>query len=335
MDRSGPPDTNRQLDILSQDGPRDDVAIDSLSDLEEEVLEYAARARAKNTVRAYRADWEHFVAWCQQQRRSSLPAEPSTVALYLAAFAQRRRITTLARRLVTLTEIHRARSYDPPTRHIAVRSVWEGIKRTHGVAARAKRPTLIQDIRDMVAVLGNTPLGQRDKALLLVGFAGALRRSELVGLDVGHIQMTAQGMVLTVPFSKTDQEGRGRQVGIPFGNNLETCPVNAVSEWLKTGGITDGPVFRAVRANGSIARTRLVDRTVARVVKRTLLRLGRDPSHYAGHSLRAGLATQAAISGVSERVIQQQTGHRSLLILRRYIRSGELFRDNAAGKIGL
>ncbi len=175
----------------------------------------------------------------------------------------------------------------------------------------------------------------RDRALLLLGFAGAMRRSELVGLDVADVVETADGLVVTIRRSKTDQEGQGRKIGIPYGSKLATCPVRSLRAWKARAKITEGPLFRQVNRHGKVLEGRLGDRTVALVVKRAVAATGVDATNYAGHSLRAGLATAAAMAGVSERVIQGQTGHKSLPILRRYIREGSLFRENAAAEVGL
>jgi integrase len=175
----------------------------------------------------------------------------------------------------------------------------------------------------------------RDRALLLLGFAGAFRRSELVSLDTGDVASAADGLVITLRRSKTDQEGQGRQVGLPFGSNPRTCPVRALRDWFTAAAIADGPIFRGVDRHGNIAVTRLTDQSVALVVKRAAAAAGLDPADYAGHSLRSGLATAAAMAGVSERSIMAQTGHKSLPVVRRYIRSGGLFRRNAAAAVGL
>jgi len=187
----------------------------------------------------------------------------------------------------------------------------------------------------MVLALPEGPLGLRDRALLLVGFAAALRRSKLVGLDVEDLGFEQAGMVLTLRRSKTDQEGQGQTVAIPYGRHDSTCPVLAVKVWLDASGITAGPVFRAVDRHGNIAAARLSDRAVANIVKRAAAAAGLDPADYAGHSLRSGMATAAARAGASERAIMDQTRHRSVAMVRRYIRRGQLFADNAAGRLGL
>jgi integrase len=187
----------------------------------------------------------------------------------------------------------------------------------------------------MLEGLGTDPAGCRDRALLLLGFAGALRRSELVGLDLADVTEGTDGLTVHLRRSKTDQEGTGRTVGIPFWSNPVTCPVRAWRDWLEVSSITEGPAFRPVDRHGRIGPTRLSAPAVALVLKRHAARAGLDPGEVAGHSLRAGLATSAASAGVPERVIAEQTGHRGTAMLRRYIREGSLFRANAASTVGL
>ena len=186
----------------------------------------------------------------------------------------------------------------------------------------------------MVATLPDNLLGLRDRALLLIGFAGAFRRSELVSLDVEDVEECAEGLRVTLRRSKTDQEGAGEVKGIPYGRKLETCPVRALRAWLEAAGITAGPIFRSVNRHGQVQPGRLSDKAVALVVKRAAEAAGFDATRYAGHSLRTGLTTSAAAAGVQERDIMRQTGHRSVNMVRRYIREGELFRSNAAAQVG-
>jgi integrase len=180
-----------------------------------------------------------------------------------------------------------------------------------------------------------TRVGLRDRALLLLGFAGAFRRSELVGLDVTDLELSSGGLVVTLRRAKTDQEGRSRRVGIPYGSSERTCPVRSLQAWLDSARISDGPVFRSLDKFQRVQNRRLSDKAVARIVKRRAAAVGLDPARYAGHSLRAGLATSAAAGGASERVIMAQAGHRSADMVRRYIRGGNLWRENAASLAGL
>lgn len=187
----------------------------------------------------------------------------------------------------------------------------------------------------MIARLPENLLGVRDRALLLIGFAGGFRRSELVALDVADIVVTRDGLVVTIRRSKTDQEGEGRKIGVPYGSNPITCPVRALQDLLQQCGYSEGPLFRPINRHGNMASIRLSGAAVADVVKRYIEAAGLDASDFSGHSLRSGLATSAAMAGASERSIMDQTGHRSLNMVRRYIRDGSLFRENAVTMVGL
>ena len=311
----------------------------------EQARDYAAEAKAPNTRRAYAADWRAFTEWCSSAGLGSLPATGDTVALYLTSQAGMLKTSTLQRRLSAISQAHQVAGHETPIRSAAVRLVWAGIRRKHGTAQTGKAPALIEDLRDMVDAMApqvrrvrgqgsRAPepwplLALRDRALLLLGFAGAFRRSELVGLNFEDLEVGRAGIAVNLRRSKTDQEGQGRKIGIPRGTGL-TCPVKAVQEWLQATGIESGPLFRPVNRHGQLQPGRLSDRAVALVVKRWAEAIGLDPEVFAGHSLRAGLATSAAAAGASERAIANQTGHKSMAVLRRYIRDGELFRDNAA-----
>lgn len=298
---------------------------------------YVAHSKAQSTTKAYRSDWKHFQSWCRSHALPPLPAHPETVALYIADAAREGfKVSTISRRLAAISKAHQTAGHDSPAamRHAAVSEVWRGIRRVEGIAPTQKTPATTDTLRAMLETLPDGLLGGRDRALLLLGFAGAFRRSELVGLRVSDLAFGAEGLVVTLRRAKTDQEGEGRRVGIPYGSNPATCPVRSVQGWLDRSGISEGPIFRSVDRHGRIG-DRLSDKAVALVVKRCADAAGLDARDFSGHSLRSGLATAAAIAGVSERAIMQQTGHRSTAMVRRYIRDGSLFRDNAAAKVGL
>lgn len=292
---------------------------------------YLDAATAAATRRGYGSDLEHFRTWCVTIGHSALPAEPATVARYVAALAaDGYKVATLQRRLAAISSAHQAAGLDTPTKSTAVRTVMQGIRRTHGTAQDGKAPLLPSDLKLMVAELDDSPAGRRDRALLLLGFAGAFRRSELVGLDVGDLRSTPQGLIVTLRRSKTDQEGEGAEKGIPKGRDRELCPVRAVQAWLKAASLESGPLFRAISRSGRVGEKRLADYHVVRVIKELTEAIGLDPEDYGGHSLRVGLATAAAQAGVDERRIMLQTGHRSEKMVRKYIRSAKLFEGNAA-----
>ena len=307
----------------------------SLAPLVEQAAGYVHASKSSATRRAYAADWSAFRSWCESVGAESLPASPSTVAVYLAHLAEQgRAVASIGRALVAISQAHRMAGHLSPRGAAAVTETMRGIRRTHGVAQRQKAPVLVEQLRAMLEALPATLLGSRDRALLALGWSGAFRRSELVALDVADLAWTRDGLEVTVRRSKTDQEGAGRKVGIPYGGNPATCPVRAVRAWLDEAAIVEGPVLRSVDRHGHIGG-RLSDRAVALVVQRHAAAHGLDPAKVGGHSLRAGLATSAAKAGKSERAIMAQTGHRSVAMVRRYIRDASLFSDNAAAGIGL
>jgi site-specific recombinase XerD len=306
-----------------------------MAEIAADARDYVVASRAENTTRVYRTGWAQFTVWCDEHGVTPLPASAETVAFYMADLAKTAKPATIDARLAAISSAHRAAGYDSPTKAEAVRLIRRGVRRTLGTAQRRVRPVTVPELRTMVEGLGTDPAGCRDRALLLLGFAGALRRSELVGLDVADFTEGTDGFTVRLRRSKTDQEGAGRTVGIPYGTNSATCPVRAWRAWLEVSGITEGPAFRSVDRHGHLGATGLSAQVVALVLKRHAAQAGLDPKEVAGHSLRAGLATSAAAAGVPERVIADQTGHKGTAMLRKYIREGSLFRENAASAVGL
>lgn len=302
----------------------------SLVPLAFRAAEIARKARSANTRRAYVSDWADFRVWCDARVMASLPAEPETVILYLTELSARLKASTLARRVATISQAHQAAGLEWPS---SIRLFLRALRREkaeQGSIERGKRAILGPELRVMLEAIPMTTLGLRDRALLLVGYLGAFRRSELVGLDVEHIEIVDSGLIVHLHRSKTDPEGKGEKRGIPRSADEGVCPVRVLTQWLEKALIQRGPVFRTVTRSGRIGGRRLSDRAVARAVKRYAAAALLDGSQLAGHSLRAGLATSAAMAGKSERAIMQQTGHKSVSMVRRYIRDGNLFRDNAA-----
>ncbi len=297
--------------------------------------QYLGASKSANTLRAYAADWRDFEGWCAHVGRSPLPSDAETVALYIAELAATSKVSTISRRLTTIHKAHEVEGLASPARHPLVKDVFDGIKRELGVLQRGKTPLLLSEISPMVDTCENAITGIRDRALLLVGFAGAFRRSELAALRVDDLTFVPDGLVVFLARSKTDQEGQGVKKALPYGQHDATCPVRALQAWLDVLGVGSGPVFRRIYASGRIGAHALSDRTIALIVKKAALAAGLDPRKYAGHSLRSGFATQAAISGASERAILKQGNWASERMARRYIRDANLFRDNAAGQIGL
>lgn len=306
------------------------AALIQLVPLAEQARTFAVAARAERTRDAYRQQWSAFEAFCQVHGLRSMPAAPSTVAMYLSArAAEGRKVATLAQALAAISQAHQLAGHTSPRSSTAVRETFKGIRRTLGSAPAQKAPLLASQLRAIAAELPETLGAQRDRALLLVGFAGAFRRSELVALDVSDCAFSTEGLTITLRRSKTDQEGLGRKVGLPYGSKASVCPVRALQAWLDAAGVTEGALFRSVDRHGNVGGE-LGGRDVARIVKRAAAASGLDAKVFAGHSLRAGLATSAAKAGKGAHAIMKTTGHRSVAMVQRYIRDAELFNDNAA-----
>jgi integrase len=336
---AGDETTERKQPIVGIDDlvSAQDAVRAALASAMEQARDYAKESKATNTRRAYRSDWADFAAWCAAHALAALPAAPETVALYLAAQAADRKPSTLARRLTAIAQAHKTAGYESPTTHPSVRQVVAGIRRAKGTAQEGKAAAVTREVRAMCEALPSVPAlrRQRDAALLLVGFAGAFRRSELVALDVADVAWKTEGLEVAIRRGKTDQEGQGRKIGIPYGSTPTSCPVRALRAWLDAAGIADGSLFRGITRHDGLLPDRLSDKGVARVVKRAAAAAGLDARIYSGHSLRAGLATAAAQAGISERAIMAQTGHKSIPMVRKYIRDGSLWRENAAAGVGL
>jgi len=293
--------------------------------LQAEVEAYIQAGIAPATKRAYRADLDHFRAW-----GGTIPATEAHVAAYLADHASVLKVSTLTRRLAAVSIAHDARDLPNPVRTPLVRATMRGIRREHGTAQRQARPLLREDLFVILAAMGDRLKDLRDKALLLIAFAGGLRRSELVAVTCDDLDRVQQGLILAIRRSKTDQEGVGRKIGIPFGRTIH-CPVRALENWITAAGIENGPVFRPIDRHGRVSACRLSGEAVSLIVRGRMLAAGFEPQGYSGHSLRAGFATSATRMGVSTFKIRQQTGHASDAMLSRYVRDGELFLGNAAG----
>ena len=290
---------------------------------------FALADKADATRRAYRSDWQRFAAWCTARGEAALPAEPKVVATFLASEAAAGvKPPTLARRVAAIRYAHRLDGHEPPTNAEAVRATLRGIRRTKGTAPAQKAPATADRIATMLGfVPTDTVRGLRDRALLLLGFSGAFRRSELVGLHVEDLAFLPDGLRVLIRHSKGDQEGQGQEIAIPNGAKLH--PVEALRVWLEAAGITSGPVFRRIRKNGLIGSDALTAEVVALVVKQYAKEAGLRPEELAGHSLRAGFLTSGAEAGASVFKLMEVSRHKSMDTLRGYVRRAELFKDHA------
>lgn len=300
-------------------------------------VQYAEAADAPNTPRAYRSDWQTFVTWCRDAGLAPLPAAPETVGAYLAAHAHTHAVATLRRRLVTIARAHKQAGIASFwTSHPAIRNVLRGIARERGTAQSQASVLTTPEIRRLVTVCGDDLAGRRDRALILLGYAAALRRSELVGVDREHLAFTAQGLRLTVPRSKGDQEGKGEEVGVPRGKRRETCPVRALEEWLQASKTEYGPVYRWVTRWGTVEPRRLSAGGVLLILRRRVELAGlQGIEGITPHSLRAGFVTHAYQAGPRDEQIMQHTRHRDLASMRRYVCRARLLQDSAAEHLDL
>ncbi|MET3968728.1 site-specific integrase [Bradyrhizobium sp. S3.9.1] len=290
-------------------------------------IDLAKAEKAASTRKAYGTDFRLFRAYRDWKRVGALPAAPGTVAAYLAAEAQTAKPSTIGRRVAAIRYAHKLAGLDTPTDAEGVRATVRGIRRTFGGAKTKKAPAVAARILGMVATAPAGLAGIRDRALLLLGFAGAFRRSELVALDVADIAETETGLLVTIRASKTDQEGEGVTIAIAHGDIA--CPVKALRAWLDAAGIEAGPIFRPIDKGGTVRPSRLTCRSVANLVKDYAGRAGLDASAYSGHSLRSGFLTSAAGKGASIFKMMDVSRHKSVDTLRGYVRDAELFKDHA------
>lgn len=319
---------------------------DSLYQTARAAGQYLEAARANATRRAYEADWRDYESWCKQHDLRTLPAEPTTIALYLSALAtQGRKSATIVRRLTSINIAHKRHGLPSPSANQPLISeTLQGIRRTLGTRQTVKLPVDLEMIRRAIAAARGTLAASRDRAILLVGFAGGMRRSEIARLRVEDLTWHKRGITVFLPTSKSDQEGQGREVELPLGNQPDgtplaalTCPVRAIEQWMKQASIKSGPLFRRISHAQTIGGG-LDPRSVGEIIKKLLALAGMSPAelrHYGAHSLRAGFATEAWRNGATELAIMRQTGHKSSAMVRRYIRADKADRIDAASRLGL
>lgn len=306
------------------------------------VRKYFDSARAHATVKAYRSDLTDFETWAKLDAGgvSTLPASPETVALYIGDLAGRGlKASTINRRLTAISVLHRSARAESPTDDQRVKDVLKGIRREHGSYQQGAAPLLTPTLRRMILAMPNETeqqetMAARDTALLLVGYAGAFRRSELAALRVEDVETTDEGVVVLLRRSKTDQEGRGLRKALSYGSKKETCPVRSLKVWMEILGRDEGALFCRIDRHGNIGDG-ISDRAICDVVKKRARGAGLEPTRYSGHSLRAGLATAAAAAGVPEKSIMTQGDWKSVATVMRYVREGKLFENNAAANVDL
>ena len=293
--------------------------ITDLKSLEIETLKNLKNSKADNTLRAYQSDFRDFSTFCTKNSFSSLPTQPKIIALYITHLSKSSKFSTLKRRIASISVIHKIKGHYLDTKHPIIMENLHGIKRTLGARQKAKKPLLINNLKSIIKAIDKKKI--RDKAIILIGFAGGFRRSELVNINLEDIDFVSEGVKILVKRSKSDQSGEGIIKAIPYFENNEFCPVVTLKEYIKSKNIKEGKIFP------------ISDKTVALIIKKYAKKVGLDSSGYAGHSLRSGFATTAAELGAEERNIMAMTGHKTTQMVRRYIHEANLFKNNALNKI--
>ena len=312
--------------------------ITDIKALKEETLLNLKSSKANNTVRAYKSDFNDFGLFCAKNGFKSLPTEPKIISLYLTYWSTKNiKMSTLKRRLVSISVIHRLKGHYIDTKHPSIIENIMGIKRRKGSIQRGKKPILINNLKTIINVIDEYNKEEikrlRDRSIILIGFSGGFRRNEIVSIDYDDLDFVQEGLKMNVRRSKTDQFGEGFVKALPYFNNQLYCPVVSLKDWLNISKIASGPVFRRFNKGSSLSEKRLTDQSVALLIKEYLNLAGIDSKNYSGHSLRSGFATSAAESGAEERNIMAMTGHKSTEMVRRYIKEANLFKNNALNKI--
>ncbi len=308
-----------------------------LKALHEATLNNLKSSKANNTLRAYKSDFKDFSAFCVKHSLNSLPTEPKTVSLYLTYLSKNHKISTLRRRLVSISMVHKLKGHYLDTKHPIIVENLMGIRRVKGSIQKGKKPILINHLKLLINVINEQKIENikklRDKSIILVGFGGGFRRNEIVSIDYEDLEFVAEGVKITIKRSKTDQFGEGMIKGLPYFNNENYCPVINLKKWLDISKIESGPIFRRFAKGSSLTNKRLTDQSVVLLMKAYLSLAGIENKNFSGHSLRSGFATVAAEFGADERSIMSMTGHKTTQMVRRYIKEANLFKNNALNKV--
>jgi len=306
--------------------------------LHEETLNNLKSSKSNNTIRAYKSDFKDFDAFCSKNAFKSLPTEPKIVSLYITNLSIKdSKMSTLRRRLVSIGMIHKLKGHYLDTKHPIIIENIMGISRKKGNYQRGKKPILINHLKAIINAIDNEKIEEikkiRDKTIILVGFGGGFRRTELVNIDYEDLEFVSEGIKIFIRRSKTDQMGEGMIKGLPYFSSQNYCPVLNLKKWIDISNIKSGPVFRKFNKGFKLSDKRLSDQSIALILKKYLSIAGIENKNYSGHSLRSGFATVTAESGADERSIMAMTGHKTTQMVRRYIKEANIFKNNALNKI--
>ncbi len=308
-----------------------------LKSLHEQTLNNLKSSKAVNTLKAYKSDFKHFGVFCANHGLNSLPTEPKIVSLYLTHLSKTSKLSTLRRRLVSISMVHKLKGHYLDTKHPIIVENLMGIRRTKGSIQKGKKPILINHLKSIINVINEQKIEDikklRDKSIILLGFGGGFRRNEIVSIDYEDLEFVNEGLKITIKKSKTDQFGEGMIKGIPHFSNENYCPIVNLKKWLAISKIKSGAIFTRFSKGSTLTDKRLTDQTVVLIMKQYLNLAGIENKNFSGHSLRSGFATVAAESGADERSIMAMTGHKTTQMVRRYIKEANLFKNNALNKI--
>jgi len=311
--------------------------VTDIKSLHEETLNNLRSSKASNTLRAYKSDFKDFGTFCAKHGFDSLPSEPKIVSLYLTHLSKNSKISTLRRRLVSISMVHKLKGHYLDTKNPIIIENLMGIKRVKGSIQKGKKPILINHLKAIINIIDQQKIGEikkaRDKTIILVGFGGGFRRTEIISIDHEDLEFVPEGVKITIKKSKTDQFGEGMIKGLPYFSNENYCPVINLKKWLELSNIKSGPIFRRFSKGLTLTKNRLTDQSVVLIIKDYLNLAGIENKNYSGHSLRSGFATVAAESGADERSIMAMTGHKTTQMVRRYIREANIFKNNELSKI--
>ena len=299
--------------------------ITDIKSLELETIKNLKNSKAANTLRAYKADFKDFTAFCVKNGLNSMPTEPKILSLYLTHLSSTSKFSTLKRRIASISVIHKIKGHYLDTKHPLIMENLHGIKRVKGSNQKSKKPISINDLKLIVKAINQSDQSEnkkiRDKGIILIGFSGGFRRSELVNIEYDDVEFVDEGVKIFIKRSKTDQSGEGMIKAIPYFENKDYCPVVNLKKWIDQSQIKIGKIFD------------ISDKSVALIIKKYATLSGLDANRYGGHSLRSGFATSTAESGAEERNIMAMTGHKTTQMVRRYIQEANLFKNNALNKI--
>jgi site-specific recombinase XerD len=301
--------------------------VKDISSIEIETLDNIRSSKSVNTIRAYKSDFNHFVDFCKKNNFKPLPADPKIVSFYITHLSSNSKVSTLKRRLASISVIHKIKGHYIDTKHPLIIENLMGIQRKKGVFQKSKNPILINELKEIINAIEKLEKKEirkaRDKALILIGFSGGFRRSELVSIEIEDLEFTKEGIKIFIKRSKTDQSGEGMIKAIPYFKDKNFCPIFFLKKWIEISKVNKGLIFD------------ISDKMVAILIKKYLSAAGFDPKKYSGHSLRSGFATVAADYGADEKSIMTMTGHKTTQMVRRYIKESNLFKNNALNKIDL